>query len=229
MTPRWTICCHLVHDVKGPNRRREIISLTFVALVLSIGTIATAKITSTMDHNKKPLVIDTPTPAYSEQAVDNLVEKEETSVSVVDNPVNDVYNSVETEEHLYTDQQREILAIIIYQEAGADMCSDDTRRKVGSVFLNRVSSELFPDTFEEVATQRKQYGTLYLTGIKWPDRASYSQEAHAVERAYAVAEELLISGGVLPSNVIWQAEFPQGDGIYCYQDGIYFCYSEVNK
>lgn len=129
----------------------------------------------------------------------------------------------------YTEQEREILAIIIYQEAGGDMCSDDTRRKVGSVFLNRVNSPLFHDTFEEVATAKSQYGRLYWTGIKWPDRATRSGEAHAVDRAYRIAEELLIGGSILPDNVIYQAEFPQGDGTYCYQDDLYFCYLEVNE
>ena len=126
----------------------------------------------------------------------------------------------------YTDEEVEILALIIYQEVGADYCSDDTRRKVGSVFLNRVNSPLFPNTFREVAIQKQQYGTLYWTGIKWPDRAVNEQEAHAVQRAYTVAKELLATGSILPDNVIYQAEFPQGDGIYCQQDGMYFCYLE---
>lgn len=149
----------------------------------------------------------------------------------VDNYVDYVENSetsVEVEVPIFTEQELETLAIIIYQEAGADKCSDDTRRKVGSVFLNRVNSTMFPDTFEEVATQERQYGTLYWTGIKWPKRASMEQEAHAVERAYNIAEELLTDGSILPGNVIYQAEFVQGDGIYCYQDNIYFCYTEEN-
>lgn len=155
----------------------------------------------------------------------------EPAPQIVDNPVDDVRNcaQVETEPELpYTDEQLEILAIIIYQEAGGDSCSDDTRRKVGSVFINRVNSPLFPDTFKEVATAKQQYGTLYWTGIKWPDRAVNTGEAHAVKRAYTIAEELLTHGGILPDNVIWQAGFKQGTGVYCYQDNFYFCYSEVN-
>ena len=152
---------------------------------------------------------------------------------IVENPVDNVDNFVEDEsvceEPAYTDEQLEILAIIIYQEAGGDNYSDDTRRKVGSVFLNRIKSPLFSDDFEEVATARKQYGELYWTGIKWPNRASKEQEAHTVQRAYDIAEELLTGGSILPDNVIYQAEFTQGDGIYRYQDGIYFCYLEVNK
>lgn len=164
--------------------------------------------------------------------VNNSAESTRKTTPIVDDFVDDVNNSVSNEivlEPAYTDEELEILAVIIYQEAGGDACSDDTRRKVGSVFINRVNSPLFPDTFIEVATAKRQYGTLYLTGIKWPDRASKQQEADAVERAYTIAKELLIHGSVLPDDVIWQAEFEQGDGIYAYQDGIYFCYSEVNK
>lgn len=124
----------------------------------------------------------------------------------------------------YTEEELEILAIIIYQEAGGDACSDDTRMKVGNVFLNRVDSPLFPDTFEEVALQDWQYGTLSQTGLKWPDRASYDVEQHAVERAYDIAKRCLEEDRILPPNVIFQAEFEQGDGTYCYQDGFYFCY-----
>lgn len=160
---------------------------------------------------------EVPTPVLSSQVVENSVETVDKSTQ-----------EETTDEPPYTEEELEILALIIYQEAGGDACSDDTRLKVGNVFLNRVSSSLFPDTFYEVATQERQYGSLFWTGIKWPDRHTEPGEQHAVERAYKIAERLLLGERVLPDNVIWQAEFPQGDGIYCYQDGTYFCYSEVN-
>ena len=124
---------------------------------------------------------------------------------------------------LHTEEEREILAIIIYQEAGADYCSNDTRLKVGTVFLNRVASDEFPDTFYEVATAEAQYGTLHWTGIQWPDRASSPLEAHAVERAYEIADQLLAGYRSFDEDVIWQAEFPQGTETISFQDGIYFC------
>lgn len=157
----------------------------------------------------------------------------QTTVPTVENSVENVNNRKSTAEIVeeitttspsYTEEELEILALIIYQEAGGDACSNDTRRKVGSVFLNRVNSKLFPNTFEEVATQHGQYGTLYLTGIRWPERSQSLQEVHAVKRSYAIAEELLTYGSVLPSDVIWQAGFEQGYGVYAYQDGMYFCY-----
>lgn len=145
--------------------------------------------------------------------------------TAVENCVENVENFTTTEEvRKYTREQLEILALIIYQEAGGDRYSTEARKMVGSVFLNRVNSPLFPNTFKEVATQNGQYGTLYKTGIKWPDRAVKQEEAHAVERAYFVAEELLITGSILPKEVIWQAEFKQGKGVYKLLDDIYFCY-----
>jgi len=121
-------------------------------------------------------------------------------------------------------EEVEILALVIYQEAGGDACSDETRRKVGEVALNRVSDPRFPDTLEEVLSQRGQYGRLYWTGLKWPDRASKPGEAHAVDRAYRIAEEVLTSTDrLLPENVIFQAEFEQGTETVDESDGLYFC------
>ena len=164
-------------------------------------------------------------------------EPEETTVCV--HPSNDVCEPVENivetvEESLvhsdpapdktYTDEELEILALIVYQEAGEDRVSDDTRRLVAQVFLNRVNDSRFPDSFYEVATAERQYGRLYWTGIVWPERASSPAETHAVERAYKIAQEVLESDDpICPEDVIFQAEFVQGD-IYAEQDGMYFCF-----
>lgn len=122
----------------------------------------------------------------------------------------------------YTAEELEILALVIYQEAGGDRCSDETRLRVGCVFLNRVESESYPDSFYEVAVQQGQYGTLYWTGIKWPARAAASGEQHAVARAYAIAERVLSGERVLPADVIFQSEYVMGE-IVAYSDGMYFC------
>ena len=129
------------------------------------------------------------------------------------------------DEPAYTAEDLELLALVIYQEAGADACSDETRQMVGEVVLNRVASDRYPDTLAEVLTQRQQYGRLHWTGLVWPARAEQPQEAHAVVRAYAIAEALL-AGTVerlLPEDVIYQAEFPQGTETLIEIDGFYFC------
>ena len=154
-----------------------------------------------------------PTPIVHEP-VENIVETVEDSL-IHSDPLPD---------KTYTDEELDILALIVYQEAGGDGVSDDTRRLVAQVFLNRVNDSRFPDSFYEVATAERQYGRLYWTGIVWPDRASSQEEAHAVERAYRIAQEVLESDDpICPEDVIFQAEFIQGD-IYAEQDGMYFCF-----
>ena len=131
--------------------------------------------------------------------------------------------NVPSTEPTYTEEELEALAIIIYQEAGGDACSDETRSMVGTVVMNRVADDRFPDTIQEVATQERQYGRLYWTGLVWPERASNPGEAHAVQRAYDCARAILEGERALPEDVIWQAEFPQGTEIVAHQDGLYFC------
>lgn len=126
-------------------------------------------------------------------------------------------------EPTYSEADLEMLALVIYQEAGGDACSDETRLMVGNVVLNRVADERFPDTIEEVLLQERQYGRLHWTGLVWPERANKSVEAHAVERAYKCAERVLNGELLLPEDVIWQAEFKQGTEVVAEQDGFYFC------
>ena len=133
--------------------------------------------------------------------------------------------SVSVEPDISTDvgmSDVEMLACVIYQEAGGDLCCDDCRRRVADVVLNRVESEWFPNTIYDVLTQEAQYGRFCWTGIVWPDRADNPGEAHAVERAYRIAEEVLNGqhSELYGNGYVWQAEFPQGDTIYCC--GIYF-------
>lgn len=139
------------------------------------------------------------------------------------------YELVEQVESLpaYTDEELELLAMVIYQEAGGDACTDDTRLKVGTVVMNRVADHRFPDTLREVVLQRGQYGRLYWTGAEWPERASKKTEAHAVARAYDIAEQVLQGHRSLPADTVYQAEFEQGDGVVAHQDGFYFCRWEV--
>ncbi len=123
----------------------------------------------------------------------------------------------------YTAEELETLALVIYQEAGGDDCSDETRLMVGTVVLNRVADDRYPDTIAEVATEYKQYGRLYWTGLNWPERANKAEEVHAVKRAYDCAERLLDGYRALPAGVIYQAEFIQGTEVVAQQDGFYFC------
>ena len=124
----------------------------------------------------------------------------------------------------YTEEELEMMALVIYQEAGGDACSDDTRLKVGTVVMNRVADERswLPDTIEEVLLQEGQYGRLHWTGLVWPERAELPQEANAVARAYECAKRILSGERYLPADVIFQSENIMGE-IVAEQDGFYFC------
>lgn len=116
-----------------------------------------------------------------------------------------------------------MLACVIYKEAGGDACTDTTRLGVGTVVVNRVSHESFPDTIEEVLLQPGQYNTFSWDGIVWPYRADSEVEHHAVYRAFSCAERILNGERAFDESVIWQSGVPQGAETVLYQDGIYFC------
>ena len=117
----------------------------------------------------------------------------------------------------------ELLAIVIYREAGADSCCDECRRMVADVVLNRVESDRFPNTIYEVLTQENQYWKMWEEGVYWPESSYSVGEKHAVERAYRIAEEVLRGqhSKIYGQGYIWQALFEQGnEGFYCH--GTYF-------
>lgn len=113
----------------------------------------------------------------------------------------------------------ELLALVIYQEAGGSMHCDECRRMVADVALNRVADDRFPNTLAGVLTQKAQYGRLYWTGLVWPSRAKKAAESTALSRAYRIAEEVLNGqhSDLYGKGYIWQAEFKQG------KDNIYHC------
>lgn len=91
------------------------------------------------------------------------------------------------------------LARQVYIEAGCSWISDEHQRMVATVVMNRVESDLFPDTVYGVLTQRGQYAYRNLN----PD-----------ERAVRNALVVLEGHRALPSGVVYQSNFPQGSGVY---------------
>lgn len=147
--------------------------------------------------------------------------------SDVQEAVTDIVIDHNTEAHVPVNEHDvELLACVIYQEAGGDTCCDMCRRRVADVVLNRVKDPRFKGTtIEEILIDgdpAPQWGLYSVTGVVWPDKASLPEEQHAVERAYRIAREVLEGQhSDLTSEYIWCAEFSQGtDVIEC--DGIYF-------
>lgn len=130
--------------------------------------------------------------------------------------------TIETEtERAYTEEDLYVLSHIVSAEAGN--CQREMMIGVGSVVLNRVASDEFPDTIYEVVFQRDpslQYGPI--------EDGSYYKEP--TPEAVEVAEYLLEEGSQYPAGVIYQSNEILGEE-YTHIDpppGIgstmYFCY-----
>ena len=129
----------------------------------------------------------------------------------------DIYREAiigEAEILTYTEEELELLAHLIFAEAGSDWCSDKLQQYTGSVVLNRIKSKYYPNNMHDVIYQKGQYSVVNSGAInKTPN-----------ERAYNVARFLLENGSVLPENVVFQSQKIQGDGIYEKVQNTYFCY-----
>lgn len=121
----------------------------------------------------------------------------------------------------YSQEDLDWLALAIYWEAGSSWAPDTQQLLVGNVVLNRVASGEFPDTIREVLTQPGQY--------PWATRSPYSKGTPN-QRCYDNAKRLLNGERFCPENVVFQAEFRQGSGVYLsiHDDVLntttYFCY-----
>lgn len=112
----------------------------------------------------------------------------------------------------YTDEDLEVLTRVLTGEAHT--YSDEHQLLVGSVVLNRVKSNKFPNTIKEVVFQKGQYACVR--------DGNYYREP--TERNIANAKYLLENGSMLPENCVYQAEFKQGSGVYKKIGGTYICY-----
>ena len=154
-------------------------------------------------------------PATDAEVKDSAIEKAKASPQVEKEGVD-----VSTPAIPYTEEDLDLLARLITAEMGASWVSDEMQLYVGSVVINRMNHELFPDTLYDVIYAKGQYSPTWNGAINnTPD-----------ERTIENARQLLERGSVLPENVVFQANFPQGDGTYYeYYDEVlgtttYFCY-----
>lgn len=119
----------------------------------------------------------------------------------------------------YTKYDLFYLAAAVCREAGGE--SEEIQLLVANVIINRVNSSIYPDTIYEVLTQYRQYGTMWKYGVSFPDWA----DEKVKEQCYSVAQRVLEGERFCPENVLFQAEFKQGSGIFKqFGDDYYFCY-----
>jgi uncharacterized protein (DUF1800 family) len=112
----------------------------------------------------------------------------------------------------YTEEDLEILTRVLTGE-----CQTGTwelQIAVGSVVLNRVAHEAYPNTIKGVVFQRGQYACTW-DGNYYRTPTELNREA---------ARWLLTYGSQLPTNVVYQAQFRQGRGVWKRIGSEIFCY-----
>ena len=114
----------------------------------------------------------------------------------------------------YSQSDVDLLSRVINAEAGSSWLSDEHQLAVGSVVLNRVADSRFPNTIRGVVYQKGQYA------CAWNGMLNTAPS----ERAIKHAKYLLKNGVTIPKNVVWQSQCKQGNGVWKYIQGHYFCY-----
>lgn len=136
----------------------------------------------------------------SEQFVKETTQEFETETETETEPSNSIEEETQTELETakYTENDFELLAHVIEAEAGGE--SDYHKLCVGTVVMNRVDSEKYPDTIEGVIYQPGQYQCVTNSHInKEPSESSYE-----------AAKSILDGRRMFRSSVVYQAEFIQG-------------------
>ena len=117
-------------------------------------------------------------------------------------------------ESKYSEEDLNLLARLIWSEAGSDWLTDEHQRAVASVVINRVTDSRFPNTIKDVIYQKGQYACV--------NNGMINQTPN--QRAIDNAKYVLDNGVTIPENVIWQSQSRQGKGVWKQIQGHYFCY-----
>ena len=132
----------------------------------------------------------------------------------------------------YTDEDVRILATTVFYEAGCT--TEEMRQYVAQVVLNRVADSRFPNTIYSVVTAPGQYAGNYVTAEA--TQSIKDKDARNGTNYYNIcvnsAKKAMMGKVDMPSNVIFQANFTQGTGIWkaiYYNSGYfsstsYYCY-----
>ena len=139
------------------------------------------------------------------------MDVQEKEIQTVAEPIVDDTNKDITVEDI------ELLASLIYYEQGEPETPEDEERcyLTGCVVLNRMASPEFPDTLEGVIYQTGQYACIN----------KIRNSGYYGDICFEIAEGLLTYGVEdVPENLVFQAQFQQGSGVYKKIYNQYFCY-----
>lgn len=111
-----------------------------------------------------------------------------------------------------TESEIELLAKVIYLEARGE--STKGQQAVAEVVLNRVASDQFPDTLEEVVYQEGQFST-----------ASQIPTAEPEDAQYKAIFSAMYGENILPMDVVFFATSPENDSLWGWIGNHAFCYA----
>lgn len=100
-------------------------------------------------------------PATDAEVKESAIEKAKASPQVEKESVD-----VNTPAVPYTEDDLDLLARLITAEMGASWVSDEMQLYVGSVVINRMNHELFPDTLYDVILRKRPI----LSHMEWRDK-----------------------------------------------------------
>ena len=133
----------------------------------------------------------------------------------------------------YSDEDHVLLAYAIMREQGDDRNSDECQQLVGSVIMNRkamggINGNLRFPSIKDIINEVGQYA--FAIEKKYRVNVNTIDTSIITERCYENARKVLEGEVSCPSNVVFQATFKQGSGVYksFYNEGYgtttYFCY-----
>lgn len=129
---------------------------------------------------------------------ETFISTEETTNEIlIETTSEDVIDDLEG--YCYSDEDLYLLARVIDAEA-SDICTNEHKMCTGQVILNRMNSNKYPNTLREVVYDKGQYASVENNKLK----KEISKES------LEVARRLLNGEKILPDDVVYQAEFPQG-------------------
>ncbi len=143
--------------------------------------------------------------------------KKTTKISQTEKPTKRPRETSQTKNTSYSEDDLYWLSHVIMAEVGN--CTYECKTLCGLVVMNRVHSSSFKaETIKEVIFSPGQYATV--------DNGRIYMDPN--EECIEIAEKIL-SGTIefeIPENVVYQAQFRQGSGIYKKIGSEYFCYDD---
>jgi hypothetical protein len=193
---------------------KHIFKVTFCFWLIIVISII-ASLTSQIIEASQVKVRKVETVAYTTEAETvepNIYDILESKQDEIQLSIEESTDCIVVEDVPYSQEDFEIMVQILTGEAQS--LGWDCQVAVGSVALNRVAHEKYPDSLYEVLHQKGQYACI-------KDGNAYREPT---ELTLEVADYLLRNGSQLPSNVIYQAQFKQGSGVYVQIGNQIFCY-----